>query len=199
MNLSELIRRIYRFYFPSVPFDMALCCQRTQAVRRLSSAVKPGWRAMFWARADDAVGGRVTRDRVVLYRIHGHHHARRHHKINSWKPVLFARFRTVDGTLRLQGQFTIAPLMQVFTSVWLLLAFLITGYIFLLMFFGSAFGTDEEIPFSFPAAGLALLGGGTWLIRWAWQWSADDMDAIAQFLENEVGTEDEPVSLQSFE
>lgn len=187
LNPPEPLRRLYRFYFPSVDFDLPLAFKRTQAVSRLSEVVVSGWRALFWPPREDAIGGKVSRTGVSLYHIELMHGRPGMYFVNSWRPMLFARFRMRGDTLHLEGKFTVHPSMQVFTGIWLLLAYFITGYIFLLFFFAPAFGMDEPMPLSFPLGALALVGGVTWLVRKCWQTSEDDIELISQFLREQVG------------
>lgn len=186
-NPLKPLRRVYRFYFPSVEFDLPLAFKRTQAVSRLSELVTPGWRALFSRLDESAVGGKVSRKEVVLYHIQPMPDRPGTYFANSWRPMLFARFRMRGDTLHLQGEFTIHPFVQAFTAFWLLGMFAATAFVLLMTFFHAQFGIDESMPLSIPMTCLGLLVGGTLLVRKAWQWSRDDIEFISDFLREQVG------------
>ncbi|MDZ7791400.1 MAG: hypothetical protein U5L08_13080 [Xanthomonadales bacterium] len=189
LQTFEPLRRLYRFYFPSVDFELPLAVQRSQAVNRLSEHVIPGWKALFSRLEHDAVGGKVSRDKVVLYRIEPIEGRPGTFKVNSWRPMLFATFRMRGDTLHLRGQFTIHPFVQAFTAFWLLGVFAITAYVLLMAVFHEQMGIDESMPLSIPLMCAALIVGGTLLVRKAWQWSEHDIDALSEFLEETIGAE----------
>lgn len=186
-NLLEPLRRLYRFYFPAVDFELPLAVQRSQAVNRLSEQVIPGWKALFSRLEHDAVGGKVSRDKLVLYRIEPIEGRPGTFKANSWRPMLFAGFRMRGDTLHLRGRFTIHPFVQAFTAFWLLGVFAITAYVLFMAVFHEQMGIDESMPLSIPLMCGVLIVGGTLLVRKAWQWSEHDIDAISEFLEQTIG------------
>ncbi|WP_376694204.1 hypothetical protein [Wenzhouxiangella sp. EGI_FJ10409] len=186
-NPLEPLRRLYRFYFPAVDFELPLAVQRSQAVNRLSDQVIPGWKALFSRLEHDAVGGKVSRDKLVLYRIEPIEGRPGTFKANSWRPMLFAGFRMRGDTLHLRGRFTIHPFVQAFTASWLLGVFAITAYVLFMAVFHEQMGIDESMPLSIPLMCGVLIVGGTLLVRKAWQWSEHDIDAISEFLEQTIG------------
>lgn len=187
LNPLEPLRRVYRFYFPSVEFDLPLAVQRSQAINHLSEQVIPGWKALFSRLEEEKLGGRVSREGVKLYRIEPIEGRPGTFKANSWRPMLFADFRMRRGTLHLKGEFTIHPFVQAFTAFWLLGVFAATAFVLLMTFFHAEFGIDESMPLSIPMTCVALLVGGTLLVRKAWQWSHDDIEFISEFLREQVG------------
>ncbi len=190
LNPLKAVLWLYRFYFPVVAFDMPLACQRTQAIKQLAGDIVPGWRGLFSAPESDAVGGKVSRRGVALYRIQTLPGRGNMVYANSWRPVLFARFGMRNNSLHLTGHFTVHPFIQAFTSLWLLLAFGFGGYVVVMFFFAPAFGIDEPMPLSFPLTALALIAGGTFLVRLAWRTSKGDIDFISEFLQQRVGAEE---------
>lgn len=185
-GLRDMLLNCYRFYFPSVPVDIPLACQRTQARRRLEGEVEPGWKSMFLRHDRSMIGGRVTADKVNLY-FSPAMSSGNYSWGNSFRPILFASFEPGDGGWRLRGHFTVHPFMQVFFSVWMLLLFAITVYILFMMLFGSLVGVDESMPPGIPLMALALFGGGTFLARWGWQSAADEIAIIERFVRERVG------------
>lgn len=183
----EPLRRLYRFYFPSVDFELPLAVQRTQAVKQLSEHVTPGWKAMFSRVEEARLGGRVSRDGVKLYCIEPIENRPGTFKANSWRPMLFAGFRMRGETLHLEGKFTVHPFVQAFTAVWLLGVVAITAYVLMMAVFHEQMDIEESMPLSIPLMCAALLVGGTLLVRKAWQWSEHDIDAISERLEETIG------------
>lgn len=186
-TIPDPLRRLYRFYFPSMPFELPLAMQRTQAVKRLSDDIVPGWKAIFSRLKQSRLGGRVSREGVKLYCIEPIEGRPGTYKVNSWRPMLFAGFRMRGDTLHLEGEFKIHPFVQAFTAFWLIGVFAITAYVLLMAIFHEQMGIEESMPLSIPLMCVALIVGGTLLIRKSWQWSEHDIDVIARHLEEAVG------------
>jgi len=187
MPLFEPLRRLHRFYFPSVDFELPLAEQRTRAVNRLSESVTPGWKALLAPPQHETLGGKVSREKIVLYRIEPLEDRPGTFKVNSWRPMLFATFRMRGDTLHLAGHFTVHPFVQAFTSLWLLGIAGITAYVLFMAFFHEQMGIEESMPLPIPLMCAALLIGGTLLVRKAWQWSEHDIEAITRRLEETIG------------
>ena len=114
---------MFEWLYPSRPASFAALGTVDQAVRRLRGAVK---RVALQTPFREGLVGKVTPSRGVLTR-------HRPWKRNSFSPTFVGRFVQLPGGARLEGVFTLHPMVKWFMRLWfsflLLFLFAVVGRI----------------------------------------------------------------------
>ena len=193
-----MLKGFYRRLFPRLPVAIPIECDRIRAVRELEQALLPlRWQFATTFKGIDGVAGRVTPERVSLYRVQTMPGRSGAQKTNAWKPCLRGRLRYVDGQVHLCGEFRMHPFVQGFSTFWLAFTALFSVCTLGLLFFAPLLGIEEKMPLQIPATGLALFGLGCGGVIWGWRWSEDDMAYIEQWVRENTSlppSEDDPRS-----
>lgn len=186
-----MLARLFRLYFPRVPAEIPLPCERAVAVRGLRRSLLSGWSLVAPDEELDGVRGTVRATRVALHRVQAMPGRKRDLKGNAWKPWLFARFERSEGSVYLRGAFRIHPFVVAFSLFWLLFALgaalASTGILVL----GPPSGVDEPMPLAIPATAWALFLAGSAAVPCAWRWSEDDMAFLERFVRESAAEEAE--------
>lgn len=134
-----------------------------QAARRLSSLIRS---SVFKTWRTEAVIGRATPDRVVLYR-------HRPFVRNSFIPRFVGRFVVENGRTLLSGSFSIHPLVRWFMVVWF--SFLLIASLGFLSTLAGAHGGTTPLIILVPL-GMMLFGAA--LVRFSRWWARTDIAYI---------------------
>lgn len=177
-----MLTRIFRLYFPRVPAEIPIGCERAVAVRRLERSLLSWGDVLSGDHGLDGVRGTAQATRVVLHRVQSMGGGGRGLKGNAWKPWLFARFERSGGAVVLRGAFRVHPFTVAFSLLFLtvsLAAALCTSWILVL---GPPAGIDEPMPVSIPAMAWIVFLGGSALVVGGWRWSEDDIGFLERFV-----------------
>jgi hypothetical protein len=171
---------MFEWLYPSRAASFAAPGTVDQAVRRLRAAVK---RVALQTPFREALVGKVTPSRVVLAR-------HRPWKRNSFSPTFVGCFVQHPGGARLEGVFTLHPMVKWFMRLW---------FSFLLLFLFAVVGRIVTQPrmgeeLLLVVIILAMIAFGTGMVRMGHGMSQGDIPFIESAVADALARPDSPAS-----
>jgi hypothetical protein len=167
---------MFEWLYPSRPASFAAPGTVDQAVQRLRGAVK---RIALQTPFREALVGKVTPSRVVLSR-------HQPWKRNSFSPTFVGRFVQQPDGIRLEGAFTLHPLVKWFMRLW---------FSFLLLFLFAVLGRIVTQPrmgeeLLLVVIILAMIGFGAGMVRMGRGMGQGDIPYIESAVAEALGAAD---------